>query len=82
MDMIYYLYNNRDFTTTTSYTLEQARDTIDLIDKLFELYGVVDDENKIYLQRRIEQQAERAKVRLDRAVKSMLEEKNVQTEDN
>lgn len=75
MDMIYYLYNNRDVSTTTNHTVAQARDTINLIEKLFELYGVVDDENKIYLQRRIEQQVERAKVRLDRAVTAMLEKK-------
>ena len=36
MDMIYYLANNRDDSTTTNYTLAQARDTINLIEKLFE----------------------------------------------
>ena len=69
MDMIYYLYNNRDVSTTTNYTLAQARDTINLIEKLFELYDVVDEENREFLQKRIVQQSERAKVRLDRAIK-------------
>lgn len=78
MDMIYYLYNNRDVSTTTNHTLAQARDTVNLIEKLFELYDVVDEENKIYLQKRIEQQSERAKVRLDRAVKCMFETRNNQ----
>ena len=75
MDIIYYLANNRDDSTTTNYTLAQARDTINLIEKLFELYDIVDEENKPYLKKRIEQQAERAKVRLDRAIKSIIEKR-------
>lgn len=75
VDMIYYLANNRDDSTTTNYTLSQAKDTVSLIEKLFELYDVVNEENKIYLQKRIEQQAERAKVRLDRAIKSIIEKR-------
>jgi len=75
MDIIYYLANNRDDSTTTNYTLEQAIDTIKLIEKLFELYDVVDEKNKTYLNKRIEKQAERAKVRLDRAVKSIIEKR-------
>ena len=75
MDIIYYLANNRDDSTTTNYTLAQARDTVSLIEKLFELYDVIDEENKEYLTKRIEQQSERAKVRLDRALKSMFEKR-------
>lgn len=75
MDIIYYLANNRDDSTTTNYTLAQARDTVSLIEKLFELYDVIDEKNKEYLTKRIEQQSERAKVRLDRALKSMFEKR-------
>lgn len=75
MDMIYYLYNTRSESTTTNYTLSQARDTVNLIEKLFELYDVVDEKNKTYLKQRIEQQAERAKVRLERAIKNMNEKR-------
>lgn len=72
IDKICYLYNNREISTTTNYTLEQAKDTISLISKLFELNNVIDEENKIFLQKRIEQQSERTKVRLERAIKSKL----------
>lgn len=75
MDIIYYQVNNRADSTTTNYTLAQARDTINLIEKLFELYDVIDEENKIYLKKRIEQQSERAKIRLDRALKSVFEKR-------
>ena len=34
MDIIYYLANNRDDSTTTNYTLAQARDTINLIESI------------------------------------------------
>lgn len=75
MDIIYYLANNREDSTTTNYTLEQVTDTVNLIEKLFELYEFIDEENKPYLKKRIKQQAERAKVRLDRAVKSIIEKR-------
>lgn len=75
MDIIYYLANNREESTTTNYSLAQATDTINLIEKLFELYDIIDEENKVYLRQRIEQQTERAKVRLDRAVKSKIEKR-------
>lgn len=75
MDIIYYLANNRDDSTTTNYTLAQARDTVNLIEKLFELYDFIDGENKPYLQKRIEQQTERAKARLDRSVKLIIEKR-------
>lgn len=75
MDIIYYLANNRDDSTTTNYTIAQARDTVSLIEKLFELYDIIDEENKPYLKKRIEQQSERAKVRLERALNSMFEKK-------
>lgn len=75
LDIIYYLCNSRDESTTTNYTLRQARDTISLIEKLFELYDAIDEENKELLKIRIEQQSERAKVRLDRALKSMFEKR-------
>lgn len=70
-DFIYYIYYNRPNTTTTNHTLSQAIDTVKLIDKLFSLYDLVDDENKKYLDARIQQQTDRAKVRLDRAVDSI-----------
>ena len=82
MDIIYYLANNRDDSTTTNYTLAQARDTINLIEKLFELYDFIDDENKSYLKKRIEQQSERAKVRIERALNSMFEKNNNKVPDN
>lgn len=75
LNIIYYLYNSRNESTTTNYTLAQAKDTVNLIEKLFELYDIIDEENKKYLERRIEQQSERAKVRLDRALKSMFEKR-------
>lgn len=70
-DFIYYIYYNRPNTTTTNHTLSQPIDTIKLIEKLFSLYSVVDDENKKYLDARIQQQTDRAKVRLDRAVNEL-----------
>lgn len=73
---ICYLYNNREVSTTTNYTLNQVKDTIILIEKLFELNNFIEDDNKKYLKKRIEQQSERAKVRLDRALKYMYESKN------
>lgn len=75
MDIIYYLANNRDESTTTNYTLAQARDTVNLIEKLLELYDIIDEKNKPYLDKRIEQQSERAKVRLDRAIKNLIEKR-------
>lgn len=75
MSDIFYIYNNRDDSTTTNYTFNQARDTIILISKLFELFDVIDEENKPYLEQRINQQAARAKVRLDRALESNFEKK-------
>lgn len=75
MDMIYYLYQNRENTTTTQYSLEQAEDTIRLIRELFELYNYIDEENRIYLQKRIKQQSERLKVRMDRAIECMTQKR-------
>lgn len=75
MEMIYYLYKNRENTTTTEYSLEQAEDTIKLIKELFELYNYIDKENRIYLQKRIKQQSERLKVRMDRAIETMIEKR-------
>ena len=75
MDMIYYLYKNKENTTTTEYSIEQAEDTIRLIRELFELYNYIDEENKIYLQKRIKQQSERLKVRMDRAIETMIEKR-------
>lgn len=72
---ICYLYNNREISTTTNYTLNQSKDTIILIEKLFELYDFINDDSKKYLQKRINQQSERAKVRLDRAIEFMYENK-------
>lgn len=74
-DFIYYLYHNRENSTTTLYSLEQVEDTIKLIKKLFELYNYIDKENGEYLERRIGQQAERTKVRLDRALNCMFEKR-------
>ena len=75
MDIIYYLYKNKENTTTTEYSIEQVEDTIKLIRKLFELYDCIDERNVIYLQKRIKQQSERMKVRMDRAIESMIEKR-------
>ena len=75
MDMIYYLYKNRENTTTTNYSLEQVEDTIKLIKELFGLYNYIDKENEIYLERRIRQQAQRAMVRMDRALDCKFEKR-------
>lgn len=72
-DFIYYIYYNKPNTTSTSYSLSQAIDTIKLIDKLFELYDLIDSENKKYLDIRIQQQADRVPVRLNRAIKEKLD---------
>ena len=72
VDFIYYVYNNRDESTTTDYSIKQVQDTLKLIDKLFELDKMIDKENIKYLELRIKQQAERAKVRLDRAIESEI----------
>lgn len=67
-DFIYYKYNNRESSTTTTYTLDQSIDTIKLIDKLFDLYKLIDNKNIPYLDARIKQQASRVSVRLNRAI--------------
>ena len=71
-DFILYDYNNRDSSTTTSYSLEQAKDTILLIEKLSSLKDKIDKENIFLLKRRIEQQASRVPVRLERAINEMF----------
>lgn len=71
-DFIYYIYNNRDESTTTDYSIKQAYDTLKLIEELFKLEKMIDKENIPYLEMRIKQQAERAKVRLDRAIESEI----------
>ena len=75
-DFIYYSYNNRESSTTTTYSLTQATDTIQLISKLFELYEIIDKENIPYLSRRIQQQTDRTHVRLNRAVEQELKKYN------
>lgn len=72
MDIIYYLYNNREDSSTTNYSLEQVKDTIKLIEKLFELYDKIDKSNFEFLSKRIIQQEQRANVRLERAIKDKL----------
>ena len=67
-NFIYYKYNNRESSTTTTYSLDQSVDTIKLIEKLFDLYEIIDTENIPYLDARIKQQASRASVRLNRAI--------------
>ena len=72
MDIIYYLCNNREDSSTTKYSLEQVKDTIKLIEKLFELYDKIDKSNFKFLSKRIMQQEQRANVRLERAIKDKL----------
>ena len=67
-DFIFYNYNNRDSSTTTSYTLEQAIDTIKIIDKLTNLKSIIDKKNNSLLKKRIMQQASRVSIRLERAI--------------
>lgn len=67
-DFIYYKYNNRESSTTTTYSLDQSIDTVKLIEKLFDLYKIIDFENIACLDARIKQQASRATVRLNRAI--------------
>lgn len=71
-DLIYYKYYNREDSTTTNYSLEQVIDTIKLIEKMFELFDVIDKENIPYLKARINQQVSRVPVRLERAVNQKL----------
>ena len=75
VDFIYYLYNNRDESTTTNYSINQVQDTLRLIEELFKLENIIDKENLPYLELRIKQQAERAKVRLDRAIESEIKKR-------
>ena len=75
MNEIFYIYDNRKDSTTTDYSLSQAEDTIKLIKELFKLYDKVDEENKRFLEVRILQQSERAKVRLGRAVDSEIKKR-------
>ena len=75
VDFIYYLYNNRDESTTTNYSINQVQDTLRLIEELFKLENIIDKENLPYLELRIKQQAERAKVRLDRAIESKIKKR-------
>lgn len=72
-DFIYYIYYNKPQTTSTSYSLSQAIDTIKLIDELFKLYDFIAPENRTYLDARIQQQADRVPVRLNRAIKEKLD---------
>lgn len=67
-DFIYYKYNNRASSTTTTYTLDQSMDTIKLINELINLYDKIDEKNFPYLESRIKQQVDRASVRLNRAI--------------
>lgn len=71
-DFIFYNYNNRDSSTTTSYTLDQSIDTIKIIGKLASLKSVVNTDNLPLLQKRIEQQASRVPVRLERAIDELF----------
>lgn len=73
-DFILYEYNNRDSSTTTSYTFDQAIDTIKIIEKLASLKEVVNYENIPLLKKRIEQQASRVPVRLERALAQLLDD--------
>lgn len=75
-DFIYYKYNNRESSTTTTYSITQAEDTIQLISKLFELYQIIDKENIPYLSKRIQQQTDRAHIRLNRAIEQELKKYN------
>jgi len=75
LDSIYYIYNNRDESTTTDYSINQVQDTLRLIEELFKLENIIDKENLPYLELRIKQQAERAKVRLDRAIESEIKKR-------
>ena len=65
---IFYEYNNRSNSTTTSYTLSQSIDTIKLIDRLFTLSDKIDKKNYPLLFNRISQQADRIPNRLNRAI--------------
>jgi len=71
-DFISYKYYNREDSTTTNYSVEQVIDTIKLIEKMFELFDVIDKENIPYLKARINQQVSRVPVRLERAVNQKL----------
>ncbi|MBR3162560.1 MAG: histidine phosphatase family protein [Clostridia bacterium] len=71
-NFILYDYNNRDSSTTTSYTLDQSIDTIKIIGKLANLKTIIDKENIPLLKKRIEQQCSRIPVRLDRAINKLL----------
>ena len=71
-DFILYNYNNRDSSTTTSYTIDQAVDTIKIIDKLACLKNTIDKESIPLLKKRIQQQASRVPVRLERAINELF----------
>lgn len=73
---IFYEYNNRSDSTTTSYSLSQSIDTIKLIETLFTLVNKIDKKNYPSLFSRINQQAERIPVRLNRAIETKKNEIN------
>ena len=75
VNFIMYNYNNRESTTTTSYTLDQARDTIDIIEKLAELKNVININSLPLLEARINQQISRVPVRLERAINQLFKDK-------
>lgn len=72
-NFIVYNYNNRNSSTTTSYSLDQVKDTITIIEKLYSLKDIIHLNSIPLLKKRIEQQASRVPIRLERAIKQMLD---------
>lgn len=72
-NFITYNYNNRDSSTTTSYSLAQVKDTITIIEKLYSLKNKIQLSSIPLLKKRIEQQASRVPIRLERAIKQLLD---------
>ena len=73
-DFILYNYNNREDSTTTRYTFDQAIDTIKIIKELESYKNCISKENIPLLKRRIEQQASRVPIRLERAINQLFNE--------
>ena len=71
-DFILYNYNNRESSTTTSYTLDQAKDTINIIEKLVDLKNDISINSIPLLEARIKQQISRVPVRLERAINHLF----------
>ena len=67
-DSIFYLYINRDNTTSTKYTYAQSLDTIKIIEELTNLKDIISPENLPFLKQRICEQTERLQERLKRVI--------------